>query len=172
MSLLLLIYDGRTLQSSHLNFCFQIHRLTWHKSRISLFFLEDCIDTESGLTTYGTKGTSTTVWAGVINIWPTSRKTHYPKQIYCCFTRCTNERNPMTEFNGVDDQLIGISSVPVCQYSNLALCLARRMHFSSSDPLANSFDRYLLNKSQLAAHLSANLISLLHFFMSESRSSR
>lgn len=128
MSLLLLIYDGRTLQSSHLNFCFQIHRLTWHKSRISLFFLEDCIDTESGLTTYGTKGTSTTVWAGVINIWPTSRKTHYPKQIYCCFTRCTNERNPMTNLMVSMTNLL--ASV-VCQYANIPIWpLVQAMHDS------------------------------------------
>ena len=36
--------------------------LTWRKSRISLFLPEDCIETESGLTTCGIKGTSTTAW--------------------------------------------------------------------------------------------------------------
>ena len=53
-----------------------------------------------------------------------------------------------------------------------ALCSARRMRFSSSEPLANSSDKYSLTKSQPAADLSANLISLLRFLISESNSSR
>ena len=47
----LLAYDNKTLQLSHFNFCFQIDWLTCLKSRISLFLPDDCIDTESGLTT-------------------------------------------------------------------------------------------------------------------------
>ena len=55
-----------------------------------------------------------------------------------------------------------ITSV-ACAPRSFVFRVARRIRFSSCEPLAKSSDKYSLTKSQPAADLSASLISLLRF---------
>ena len=116
----LLTYENQTLQSSHLNFCFQINWLRCLKSRISLFLPEDWIDTERGLTTWGTKGTSTTEWLTTNSIRNSRLNERCIVQsrlivIKRRLTRCINERNAITKIDSVNNKVICANSIPIIQ---------------------------------------------------------